>query len=183
MRLWKLDKAIMYDRTRKALLDVVKAAKIKIKNQDGVFGLHSFRVGALTAAANTGMFTPMQLQNMGRWAQLDSAARYFLPREKDKMKVGMELSNQLAKAMKEQVLDSAGSRKAACNMVASKIKAAAKAGEMSQVKIARKRALSLEKQEKVVKIAEKKEKKERLLLVLKRTGKGKEDYEFLPTKQ
>ena len=68
-------------------------------------------------------------------------------------------------------------------MVASKIKAAAKAGEMNQVKIARKRALSLEKQEKVVKIAEKKEKKERLLLVLKRTGKGKEDYEFLPTKQ
>ena len=68
-------------------------------------------------------------------------------------------------------------------MAASKIKAAAKAGEMNQVKIAKKRALSLEKQEKVMKCAEKKEKKERLLLVLKRTGKGKEDYEFLPTKQ
>ena len=66
-------------------------------------------------------------------------------------------------------------------MAASKIKAAAKAGEMNQVKIAKKRALSLEKQEKVVKFAEKKEKKERLLL--KMTGKGKEDYEFLPTKQ
>ena len=81
--------------------------------QDGVFGLHSFRVGALTAAANTGLFTPMQLQNMGRWAQLDSAARYFLPREKEKMKVGMELGNQLAKAMKEEVLEAAGSRKVA----------------------------------------------------------------------
>ena len=183
VRLWKLDKAISYDSTRKALLNVVKAAKIKIKMQDGVFGLHSFRVGALTAAANTGLFTHMQLQNMGRWAQLDSAARYFLPREAEKTKVGMELGNQLAKAMKEEVLEAAGSRKIACNMAASKIKAAAKAGEMNQVKIAKKRALSLEKQEKVVKIAEKKEKKERLLLVLKRTGKGKEDYEFLPTKQ
>ena len=181
--LWKLDKAISYDSARKALLDVVKAAKIKIKNQDGVFGLHSFRVGALTAAANTGMFSNMQLQNMGRWAQLDSAARYFLPREEEKKKVAMELGNQLTKAMKEQVLEAAGSRKAACNMAANKIKAAAKAGEMNQMKIAKKRALSLEKQEKVVKFAEKKEKKERLLLVLKRTGKGKEDYEFLPTKQ
>ena len=85
--------------------------------------------------------------------------------------------------MKEEVLEATGSRKVACNMAASKIKAAAKAGEMNQVKIAKKRALSLEKQEKVVKCAEKKEKKERLLLVLKRTGKGKEDYEFLPTKQ
>ena len=182
-RLWKLDKAISYDSTRKALLNVVKAAKIKIKMQDGVFGLHSFRVGALTAAANTGLFTPMQLQNMGRWAQLDSAAHYFLPREKEKMKVGMELGKQLAKAMKEEVLEAAGSRKVACNMAANKIKAAAKAGEMNQMKIAKKRALSLEKQEKAVKFAEKKEKKERLLLVLKRTGKGKEDYEFLPTKQ
>ena len=99
------------------------------------------------------------------------------------MKVGMELGNQLAKAMKEEVLEAAGSRKVACNMAASKIKAAAKAGEMNQVKIAKKRALSLEKQEKVVKFDEKKEKKERLLLMLKRTGKGKEDYEFLPTKQ
>ena len=33
------------------------------------------------------------------------------------------------------------------------------------------------------KFAEKKEKKEWLLLVLKRTGKEKEDYECLPTKQ
>ena len=68
-------------------------------------------------------------------------------------------------------------------MAASKIKAAAKAREMNQVKIAKKRALSLEKQEKVVKIAEKKEKKGRLLLVLKRTGTGSEDYDFLPNKQ
>ena len=68
-------------------------------------------------------------------------------------------------------------------MAANKIKAAAKAGEMNRRKIAKKRALSLEKQEKTMKFAEKKEKKERLLLVLKRTGKGKEDYEFLPPKQ
>jgi hypothetical protein len=183
VRLWKLDKAISYDSTRKALLNVVKAAKIKIKMQDGVFGLHSFRVGALTAAANSGQFTPMQLQNMGRWAQLDSAARYFLPRKKKKMKVGMELGKQLTEAMKEEVLEAAGSREVACNMAANKIKAAAKAEEMNRMKIAKKRALGLEKQEKTVKFAEKKEKKERLLLVLKRTGKGKEDCEFLPPKQ
>ena len=53
--------------------------------------------------------------------------------------------------MKEEVLEATGSRKVACNMAASKIKAAAKAGEMNQVKIAKKRALSLEKQEKVEK--------------------------------
>ena len=178
-----LDKAITYDNARKSLLEAVKAAKIKIKNQDGVFGLHSFRVGALTAAANTGKFSSMQLQNLGRWAQLDSPARYFLPREREKVKVGMELGNQLAKVLKGQVLESTGSRKAACNLEASKIKAAATAGEKNQVKIAKKRAMSLEKQEKVVKLAEKKEKKERLLLRLKRTGAGKEDYEFLPPKQ
>ena len=179
----KLDKAITYDNARKSLLEVVKAAKIKIKNQVGVFGLHSFPVGALTAAANTGKFSNMQLQSMGRWAQLDSAARYFLPREREKVKVGMELGNQLAKVMKGQVLESTSSRKAACIMVASKIKAAATAGEKNQVKIAKKRTLSLEKQEKVVKLGEKKEKKERLLLRLKRTGTGSEDYEFLPPKQ
>jgi hypothetical protein len=183
VRLGKLYKAISYERARKELLSAVKAAKIKIKGQDGVFGLHSFRVGALTAAANTGQFSPMQLQSMGRWAQLDSAARYFLPREEEKMKVGMELGKQLTEAMKEEVLEAASSRKAACNMAANKIKAAAKAGEMNRLRIAKKRALSLEKQEKTVKFAEKKEKKERLLLVLKRTGKGKEDYEFLPPKQ
>ena len=72
MGLWKLDEPISYDNARKALLDAVKAAKIKIKVQNGVFGLHSFRVGALTAAANTGQFSNMQLQNMGRWAQLGS---------------------------------------------------------------------------------------------------------------
>ena len=51
------------------------------------------------------------------------------------------------------------------------------------MKITKKRTLSLEKQEKVVKLGEKKEKKERLLLRLKRTGTGSEDYEFLPPKQ
>ena len=81
VRLWKLDEAISYDNARKALLNAVKGAKIKIKGQNGAFGLHSFRVGALTAAANTGQFSNLQLQSMGRWAQLDSAARYFLPRD------------------------------------------------------------------------------------------------------
>ena len=52
-------------------------------------------------------------------------------------------------------------------MVANKIKAPAKAGEMKQVKIARKKE---------------KEKKMRLLLVPKKAGKGKgkKDYKFLP---
>ena len=177
-----LDKPISYDNARRCLLEAVKAAKIKIQNQEGVFGLHSFRVGALTAAANSGKFSHLQLQNMGRWAQLDSAARYFLPREKEKVKVGMELGNQLAKALKGQVLKTAGSRKAACNLEASRMKAAATAGE-NQLKIAKKRAKGLEKQEKVKKIAEKKEKRERLLLRVKRTGAGKEDYEFLPPRQ
>ena len=68
--------------------------------------------------------------------------------------------------MKEEVLEATGSRKVAGNRAARKIKAAAKAGEMNQGKIAKKRALSLEKQEKVGKFAEKKEKKEGLLLVL-----------------
>ena len=66
MRLWKLDEPIAYDNARRALLDAVKAADIKIKGQNGPFGLHSFRVGALTAAASTGLFSNIQLQNMGR---------------------------------------------------------------------------------------------------------------------
>ena len=140
-------------------------------------------MGALTAAANSGKFSQLQLQSMGRWAQMDSAARYFLPREKEKVKVGKELGNQLAKALKGQVLETADSRKAACNLEASRMKAAATAGEKKQVEIAKKRAKRLEKQEKVKRIAEKKEKKERLLLRVKRTGAGKEDYELLPPKQ
>ena len=42
MRLWKLDEAISYDNARKALLNAVKCAKIKIKVQNGPFGLHGF---------------------------------------------------------------------------------------------------------------------------------------------
>ena len=76
---WKLDEAVSYDNARCALLNAVKETKIKIKGQNGPFGLHSFRVGALTAAANTGQFSNIQLQAMGRWAQLDSAARYSWP--------------------------------------------------------------------------------------------------------
>ena len=48
------------------MLNAVKDARIKIKGQNGPFGLHSFRVGALTAAANTGQFSNIQLQSMGR---------------------------------------------------------------------------------------------------------------------
>ena len=66
VRLWKLDEPITYSCARRALLDAVKAANIKIKKQNGPFGLHSFRVGALTAAVSTGLFSNIQLQNMGR---------------------------------------------------------------------------------------------------------------------
>ena len=53
----------------------------KIKTNEVDFGLHSCRVGALTAAANSGKFSQLQLQNLERWAQMNAAARYFLPRE------------------------------------------------------------------------------------------------------
>jgi hypothetical protein len=191
MRFWKLDEAISYDNARRALLNAVKEAKIKIKVQDGPFGLHSFRVGALTAAANSGHFSNFQLQSMGRWAQLDSAARYFLPREEEKCKVGLELGKQLREAMKDGALEAAGSRGAACNLAANRVKAASKAGEINRRKTAIKRTRGLElkeleerkKQKKQKKkVAERKEKKGKLVLVLRRTGKGPEDYDFLPAK-
>ena len=121
-----LNKPISYDLARRSLLEAVKSTKIKTGEAD--FGLHSLRVGALTAAANSGKFAQLQLQNMGRWARMDSAARYFLPREKEKVKVGKELSSRLAKSLKGQVLETAANRKAACNLEASKTKAAAAAG-------------------------------------------------------
>ena len=62
VRLWKLDEAISYDNARKALLNAVKGAKIKIKVQNGPFGLHSFHVGAPTAAANTGQVGTARLR-------------------------------------------------------------------------------------------------------------------------
>ena len=191
MRLWKLDEAISYDNARRALLNAVKDAKIKIQVQDGPFGLHSFRVGALTAAANSGHFSNLQLQSMGRWAQLDSAARYFLPREEEKCKVGLELGKQLREAMKDEALEAAGSRGAACNLAANRVKAASKAGEINRRKTANKRTRGLERKEREElkkqkkqkkKCAEKKEEKGRLVLVLRRTGKGREDYDFLPAK-
>ena len=182
MKIWKLDEAISYDNARNALLNAVKDAKIKIKGQNGPFGLHSFRVGALTAAANTGQFSNLQLQSMGRWAQLDSAARYFLPREEEKCKVGLELGKQLREAMKDEALEAAGSRGAACKLAANKVKAAAKAGEINRLRIANKRTRGLELKKQKKKFAEKKEEKGRLVLVLRRTGKGPEDYDFLPAK-
>ena len=147
-------------------------------------------MGALTAAANSGQFSNLQLQSMGRWAQLDSAARYFLPREEEKCKVGLELGKQLGEAMKDEALEAAGSRGAACNLAANKVKAASAAGESNRLKTASKRTRGLErreleelkKQKKQKKLAEKKEEKGRLVLVLRRTGKGPDDYDFLTAK-
>ena len=51
------------------------------------------------------------------------------------------------------------------------------------MEIDKKRAKGLEKLEKVKKIVEKKVKKERLLLRVKRTGTGAEDHQFLPPRQ
>ena len=76
-------------------------------------------------------------------------------------------------------------------MAANRVKAASKAGEINRLKIASKRTRGLElkeleelkKQKKQKKkFAEKKEEKGRLVLVLRRTGKGPEDYDFLPAK-
>ena len=126
-----------------------------------------------------------------RWAQLDSAARYFLPREEEKCKVGLELGKQLREAMKDEALEAAGSRGAACKMAANRVKAASTAGETNRLKTANKRTRGLElkeleelqKQKKQKKkFVEKKEVKGRLVLVLRRTGKGPEDYAFLPAK-
>ena len=60
-------------------------------------------------------------------------------------------------------------------MVTNKAKAAANAEEKNRQKIAKKRARGLKKQEQKKKLAEKKVKKDRLILVLRRTGKGPED--------
>ena len=125
-----------------------------------------------------------------RWAQLDSAARYFLPREEDKAKVGKELGLQLSQALSKEGMDSPSSRKAACIKVTTQAKAAADAAEKSREKTAEKRARGLKKQEqkrnkRAEKLAEKKGKegeKGRLILSLRRTGKGPEDYEFMPKK-
>ena len=173
-----LNKPISYWVARKSLLEAVKMTKIKTDEAD--FGLHSCRVGALTEAANSGKFSQLQLQNLGRWAQMESAARYFLPREREQVKVGKELGSRLAKSLEGQVLETAGNRQAACNLEASKTKAAAAAGEKKQEEISRKRARGLEKQEKVEKKIEKKVKRERLLFRVKRTGPGAEDSQALP---
>ena len=52
MKIWKLDEAISYDNARKALLNAVKGAKIKIKVQNSPFGLHSFREVDVTVHLN-----------------------------------------------------------------------------------------------------------------------------------
>ena len=62
-----LDKPISYAVARRNLLEAVKMTKIKPAN----YGLHSCRIGALTAAANTGKFSQLQLQTWAdgpRWS-------------------------------------------------------------------------------------------------------------------
>ena len=90
-----------------------------------------------------------------RWAQLDSAARYFLPREEDKAKVGKELGLQLSQALSKEELDSPASRKAACIKASTQAKAAADAVEKSREKTAEKRARGLRREERRLKHAEK----------------------------
>ena len=91
--------------------------------------------------------------------------------------------------MQDEAWEAAGGRKAACNLAANRVKAASKAGEINRLKTAGKRTRGLELKEleelkkKKKKLAEKKkEGKGRLILVLRRTGKGPEDYDFLPAK-
>ena len=83
----------------------------------------------------------------------------------------------------------AGSRGAACNLAANRVKAASEAGEINRLKTAGKRTRGLElkeleelKKQKKKKVVEKKKEEGRLVLVLRRTGKGPEDYDFLPPK-
>ena len=40
-------------------------------------------MSALMEAANAGKFSQLQLQNLERWAQMNAAARFFLPRERE----------------------------------------------------------------------------------------------------
>ena len=42
-------------------------------------GLHSFRIGAITAAVNSGKLTPDQLQHAGRWASPEMIGHYTRP--------------------------------------------------------------------------------------------------------
>ena len=86
---------------------------------------------------------------------MDSAARYFLPREGEKAKVGKELGLQLSQALSKEELDSPASRKAACIKASTQAKAAADAGERSRLKTVEKRAKGLMKVERRLKRAKK----------------------------
>ena len=172
-----LDEPISYAVARKSLLEAVKVTKIKPAN----YGLHSCRIGALTAAANTGKFSQLQLQNLGRWAHMESAAYYFLPREQEQVEVVKELGNRLASSLGDQVLKTAETRQAACSLEASKTKAAATEMERKREKVARKRSKEVEKQGKAKEKSGEKVKRARLLLRVKRTGTGAEDYQALPS--
>ena len=157
----------------------------KIRKETDNFGLHSCRVGALTEAANSGKFSNLQLQNLGRWAQMDSAARYILPREKEQAKVGQELGNRLVQSLGEATKGlEAGlgnSLEAACNLQASKVKASISEGKRKQEESAKKRASGLERQ--VQKVAAKKDTKKKLLFRARKTGPGEEDWQALPARR
>ena len=194
-----LNKSISYDTARRSLLAAVRATKIK-KEADN-FGLHSCPVGALTEAANSGKFSQLQLQNLGRWAQMDSAARYFLPREKEQAKVGKELGSRLVKSLEHttagQMLEAGPGNilEAACNLQASRFKASATDEKWKQEKSSKKRAIGLERQKQKQKqdvvekqkqkqnVVEKKARQQRLLLRARKTGPGEEDWQALPVRR
>ena len=176
-----LNKPITYDTARRSLLEAVKVTKIK-KETDN-FGLHSCRVGALTEAANSGKFSQLQLQNLGRWAQMESAARYFLPREKEQAIVGKELGSRLVKSLEGQMLEAGpgNSLEAACNLQASRFKASAADEKRKQEKSSKKRAIGLERQKQEV--VDKKARQQRLLFRARKTGPGEEDWQALPVRR
>ena len=93
-------KEMSYNTARDFLNKAVK----EIENQEDVSGrcnklsMHSFRIGALTEAANSGRFTQLQLLKLGRWAKMESAARYFLPKEKNMLEIAGVLQQGVDKA-------------------------------------------------------------------------------------
>ena len=97
--------------------------------------------------------------------------------------MGKELGSRLARSLGDQVLKTAETRQAACNLEASRTKAAMTAVERKREKVSRKRSKEVEKQGKAKEKNGEKVKRARLLLRFKRTGTGAEDYQALPTRQ
>ena len=59
----------------KKSLAAINFTSDKIKS----FGLHSFRIGAISAAVNSGKITTHQLQRAGRWTSSDMIGHYTHP--------------------------------------------------------------------------------------------------------